>query len=225
MARGGKEIGLPREVRDDLEAAGVVPGRPLVAIDCDEVIVEFAGHLARWLGSVGYEMRLEAYRLEGAIFPAGGSVPVEFDAALRLIDAFFEEETIRQTPLPGAVEAIGRIAAAAQVVILTNIPRHAREARIGNLQAMGIAAPVIANSGGKGRALAWLADRAAAPSVFIDDSAQQIASAAKHAPGVGRVYFAGSPYIAAVLPHSAEAHARVDGWETCETEVMARLRG
>jgi hypothetical protein len=216
---------LPREVLADLDAAGIERGRPLVALDCDEVLVAFAGHLARWLEGVGYEMRLTQYQLEGAIYAAGEANPVSFEGAIRLIDAFFEEETARQTALPGAVEAVARLSAEAQVVALTNVPRAAREARVENLAALGIAAPVIANTGGKGRALAMLAARADAPVAFVDDSPSQIASAARHAPEVGRVHFRGSPFIRGVLPEAPEAHATADDWAACEAAVRRALAG
>jgi hypothetical protein len=208
---------------EELEAVPLERGRPLVAIDADEVLVEFAGHLTRWLKGVGYEMRLERYALEGAIFPLGEEFPVGFDGAIALIDAFFEEETERQTALEGAVEAVGRLARDAQVVVLTNVPRHARAARAENLAALGLDLPLVANVGGKGRAIGWLAERAAAPAVFVDDSPSQIASAARHAPDVGRIHFAGSPFIAAVLPEAPEAHERVADWPACEAAIRRRL--
>jgi hypothetical protein len=46
---------------------------------------------------------------------------------------------------------------------------------------------------------------------FIDDSPQQIANARKHAPGVIRVSFCGSPLVRAVMPPVPEAdHAAAD---------------
>ncbi|MGF1554146.1 MAG: hypothetical protein ACFBWO_16840 [Paracoccaceae bacterium] len=222
----GSERALPREVLADLDAAGVVAGRPLVALDCDEVIVAFAGHLARWLEGVGYEIRLTQYQLEGAIYPSGETRPVPFEGAIRLLDAFFEEETARQEPLDGALEAIARLEEIAQVVVLTNVPRPARAARIDNLARLGLRAPVIANAGGKGAALAWLAAAAdGAPAAFVDDSPSQIASAARRAPEVRRIHFRGSPFIRSVLPEAPEAEASPEDWAACEAAVRRALEG
>lgn len=223
MAERAEANTLPREVIGDLEAAGIARGRPVLAVDADEVLVAFAAHLAEWLQLAGYEMRLKRYELEGSIYPIGDPVPLDFQASIRLIDMFFEEETRNQRALEGAVEAVGRIAREAQVVVLTNIPRHARLSRVQNLAGLGIEAPVVANSGGKGRALAWLSDRADAPCVFVDDSPQQIASAAKRAEAVGRIHFRGSPYIRPVLPTAREADAMVEDWSACEATIRRYL--
>lgn len=221
MMEGGS--GLPRAVVDDIEAAGIVAGRPLLAVDADEVLVEFAAHLGRWLLNLGYELKLTRYELEGAIFSREDGEPVAFDGALALIDAFFEEETERQSLLDGAAEAVARLGGEAQVVVLTNIPRPARDARVRNLTGHGLAVPVIANTGGKGRALRMLAEQAAAPAVFVDDSPGQIASAARHADGVCRLHFRGSPYIRSVLQPADDADQVVEDWRAAEQAIRRHL--
>ncbi|MEM6944873.1 MAG: hypothetical protein AAF565_14090 [Pseudomonadota bacterium] len=215
---------IPRETLADLDAAKVVAGRPLVVVDCDEVIVEFAGHLARWLPALGYRLKLDQYELEGAIYPENEDIPLGFDAAVTLINAFFEEETKRQTPIDGAVAALERLSAEVQVVVLTNIPRHGRADRLINLRDLGLGhLPVIVNSGGKGRALAWLGERVAAPMVFIDDSPFQIASAARHAEPTGRIHFRGAEHVREIDLKAQEADYVVEDWVTCEETVRRRL--
>ncbi|MEO1773901.1 MAG: hypothetical protein AAFS07_03005 [Pseudomonadota bacterium] len=213
----------PRETKADIEAAAVPTGKPLLVVDADEVLLEFAGHIARWLTAVGYEMRLTRYELEGAIFPLGEPHPVDFSAAVELIRAFFEEECAHQSALDGAVEAIGRLSREATVVVLTNIPRTNRAARVRNLEGLGITAPVIANVGGKGRALRMLAAKAAAPVIFLDDSPSQIASAARHAEGVHRVHFMGSPFIRPVLQPAEEADQLAHDWTGAEAMIRREL--
>lgn len=215
--------GIPPETLDDLEALELCRGRPLVAVDCDEVLVEFTAHLARWLETVGHEMRLTRYRLEGSVFRAGEDVPLPFDESLRLIDRFFEEETRSQRPIEGGAEALRHLSATAQVVILTNVPRHGRDDRIANLKALGMDYPVVVNAGGKGRALAWLAREAAAPVAFVDDSAIQIGSAAKHSPESGRVYFTGSPFVRDVMPECTDAHETAANWNEAVIAVERLL--
>ncbi|MBK0401125.1 hypothetical protein H0I76_18155 [Limibaculum sp. M0105] len=207
------EAGIVPETLTELGALELERGRPLVALDCDEVLVEFSAHVARWLVPLGYEMRLRSYALEGSMYRAGDDVPLSFDDSLEMLDRFFTEETRRQRALPGAIDAVRALQARAQVIVLTNVPRHAREDRLVNLAGLGIDLPVVVNAGGKGRALAWLQARTGAPVVFVDDSSIQIASAAKHAPDVGRIYFTGSPFIRDVMPASAEAHLTARDWD------------
>jgi len=217
------EASLDAEVLTQLRALPIVPGRPLLAVDADEVLVYLAEHLERYLPTIGFRIRLTQYQLEGSIFPEGSGFPVPFDDCLRLIDRFFEEETLNQVALPGAAEALARLSARAQVVVLTNVPRHARDLRRRNLAALGMDYPMVENAGGKGRALCWMAARAAAPAAFIDDSLKQHESAARRAPKVTRVHFVGAGHLRRILPESPAAHHRVEGWEECEAVLRREL--
>ena len=216
------EAGLDPEVLAQLRALPIVPGRPLLAVDADEVLVYLAEHLARYLPTIGFRMRLTQYQLEGSIFPADSGIPVPFDDCLRLIDRFFDDETLNQQALPGAVEALARLSERVQVVVLTNVPRHARDLRRRNLAALGMDYPMVENAGGKGRALFWMAAHADAPVAFIDDSLKQHESAARRAPEVTRVHFVGASHLRRILPESPAAHHRVEGWEACEA-VLSRI--
>jgi phosphoglycolate phosphatase-like HAD superfamily hydrolase len=218
------ERAIDAAVLEELRAVPLAPGRPLLAVDADEVLVEFAAHLRRFAAAAGVEMRLERYELEGTFFEIGGGRALPFDEAISLIDRFFEAETERQRAVPGAAEALGRLSERAQVVVLTNVPRHARAPRIANLAGLGMDYPLVANAGGKGPALAWLAARAEAPAAFVDDSPSQIRSAAAGAPGVARLHFAGADYVARVIPDCAEADHRVASWAEAE-RVLLRLLG
>ena len=70
--------------------------------------VYLAEHLTRYLPTVGFRMLLTQYQLEGSIFPIDSDIPVGFDDCLRLIDRFFNDETLNQQALPGAIEALAR---------------------------------------------------------------------------------------------------------------------
>lgn len=220
----GGEPSMEPAVLAEIDALAIERGRPLLVVDADEVLVEFAAHLRRFAAAAGIEMRLERYELEGTFFEADGGRQLGFAEAIGLIERFFETETLAQRAVPGAAEALARLSARAQVVVLTNVPRQARAMRMENLAALGMAYPVVANTGGKGRALARLAARADAPAAFVDDSPSQIASAAAEAPGVARVHFAGAAYVARVIPHCAEADRRVASWAEAEA-VLERLLG
>ena len=83
--------------------------------------------------------------------------------------------------------------------------------------------PMVENSGGKGRALFWMAAQAAAPVLFIDDSPKQHESAARRAPNITRIHFVGASHLRRILPESPAAHHRVEGWEECEALVQRQL--
>jgi len=218
-----EEHDLDPDLAARLQALPLTPGRPLLAVDCDEVMVHLSRHMARWLPSIGFRMELTRYQLEGSIFPSGSDDPVPFDDCLRLIDRFFAEQTLHQQPVAGAAAALARLAEATQVVVLTNVPDHAGADRRRNLAGHGMGYPLVTNSGGKGRALAWLAARAAAPVAFVDDSLKQHESAARRAPGVARIHFVGAGPLRHLLPDSPAAHHRAEDWAACEAAIRTAL--
>ncbi len=109
-------------------------------------------------------------------------------------------------PVEAAQEVLGGLAARAGIVVLSNITPAQAVARARNLERLGFALPLIANSGLKGPALKQLARRADATTFFIDDIPQQLASSAEHAPEVIRIHLIGDERLKTLLPPSALAH-------------------
>ena len=216
--------GIPAGTLAQLEALEITPGRPLIAVDVDDCLAVFVDHLHRFIGTLGYEMRLDRYELEGSMFPTGSDAPLPFAECIELINRFFESECARQGAVPGGAEALRSLSADAQIVILTNVPAFAGDARRQNLAGLGIPWPVVVNAGGKGRAMAWLADAAGAPAAFVDDSVRQVESVAKHAPEVVRLHFAGAEFIRRLFPDCAAATRQVHDWEEAERVLRAELR-
>ena len=217
--------GIPPETLRTLESLDLELGRPLIAVDCDEVLVVFVDHLDRYIRTLGYEMRLVSYQLEGTMFPIGSDEPLPFDDCIDLINRFFDHETLNQKPVPGGIQALRRLSELAQIVILTNVPHHAAADRRANLDALGLDFPMVVNTGGKGRAMAWLAAMAGATTAFIDDSVNQIESVAKHAPQVVRLHFAAADFIRRLYPECPAATLQVHGWPACERALRDRLTG
>jgi hypothetical protein len=131
----------------------------------------------------------------------------------------------RQTLVPGALEALGRIGEVADIVILTNLGEEAHGWRVEQLAAHGIAHEIICNQGGKGvPARELIARHGAGPTVFVDDLPIHHASVAKHAPEVWRLHMVAEPRLAPAVPAAEHAHARIDDWPTAADWILARLR-
>lgn len=217
------EAGISPETLKHLHDVPIISGRPLIAVDADEVLVHFVPHLDRYIRTLGFEMRLITYQLEGTMFPIGSDDPLPFESCIGLINKFFEAETLNQQAVPGATDALARMSDWAQIVILTNVPRHATEARRQNLTALGMPYPLVVNSGGKGKAMAWLATKAGAPCGFVDDSVKQVESVAKHAAWTCRVHFAHADFIARIFPDCAFATQQAHDWDETETILRRAL--
>jgi len=197
--------------------------RPLLITDCDEVLLHMVGHFAEWL-EAEHRVRFafETGRFSDAMTWLENGQPIELDQAWIFLDSFFRGEMHRQTLVPGAVEALGRIGEAADIVILTNLGTEAHPWRVEQLASHGIRHDVICNTGGKGAPVQWLAKRWPS-SVFVDDLAMHHASVAKHAPKVWRLHMIAEPRVAPAVPASEHAHARIDDWPTATDWILDRL--
>ncbi|MEL7464113.1 MAG: HAD family hydrolase [Pseudomonadota bacterium] len=213
---------LPDRVLAELEATEVERGRPLIAVDADEVLVHFAEHFRDWCVGRGLRFELVEYRLDNALRHADGTALTR-EEITPLIWEFIETQTRWQRPIDGAAAALHRLSEAAQIVVLTNAPAKVREDRVANLADLAMPWPVVMNEGGKGRALKWLVERADAPVAFIDDSVAQHASAAKHAPEVLRFHMVLPELLKPVIGEAEGAHARLHGWGEATSAIAKAL--
>lgn len=197
--------------------------RPLLITDCDEVLLHMVGHFAEWL-EAEHKVRFafETGRFSDAMTSLDSGELLALDQAWILLDAFFRNEMHRQTLVPGAVEALGRIGEAAEIVILTNLGSEAHPWRVDQLASHGIRHDVICNSGGKGGPVKKLAKRRSS-AVFVDDLPMHHASVAKHAPKVWRLHMIAEPRVAPAVPASEHAHARIDDWPSATDWILDRL--
>jgi hypothetical protein len=200
--------------------------RPLLISDCDEVLLHMVGHFAEWLDEEHHiHFDVESGRFENAFTRVGTGEPVDRDQVWSLLDRFFREQMHRQTLVPGAIEALGRIGEVADIVILTNLGDEAHGLRVDQLARHGIRHEVVCNRGGKGAPVRELAALRAAPrAVFVDDLAVHHESVAKHAPEVWRLHMIAEPRVARAVPPAEHAHARIDEWALASQWILDRLQ-
>ena len=202
-------------VLPQLECLTLDPNMPLLVVDVDEVLVGLASHLGEFAESKGYSLKLTGYQLDGALKRRDGSEASK-EEFRTLFTEFFETQTRHQRVYPDAAAVLQSIKLRAQIVILTNVPPYAEGDRIENLRGHGIDYPLIVNHGGKGEALAWLAQRAGDVTAFIDDSPTQIASVAEHAPKVQRLHYVGDDHLRTLLEPHPDAHHAPTTWREIE---------
>ncbi|HEY0114218.1 MAG TPA: HAD family hydrolase [Allosphingosinicella sp.] len=198
--------------------------RPLLVTDCDEVLLHMVSHFADWVREAhDLSFNLEATAFRDALRDSAGN-PVGEERVRPLLDGFFDTEMHRQNVVPGAVEALRRIGAQADIVILTNIGECYEAGRVEQLERFEIRHRVLCNEGGKGRPVLELVEQMRpSVAVFIDDLAVHHHSVAKHAPQVWRLHMIAEPRLAAATPPAPHAHARIDSWEEAVGWVEARF--
>jgi FMN phosphatase YigB (HAD superfamily) len=199
--------------------------RPLLITDCDEVLLHMVSHFRDWLAdSHGIDFAIEDEDWGEALIRRDTGARVPTDQVWPYVDGFFDTEMARQTPVPGVIEALERIGAHADIVVLTNLPDHRREPRLEQLASHGIRHEVYCNQGGKGRALAAiLAEHQPSVAVFVDDLSTQHGSVAQHAPHVWRLHMVAEPLVAQHRPQAAAAHARIDDWARAADWILDRF--
>ena len=200
--------------------------RPVLISDCDEVLLHMVSHFADWLNEahqIRFDLGQPDFRRALTFACDGTTVPEE--QIWPLLGGFFETEMHRQTLVPGALEALGRIGEIADIVILTNLPNEAHPWRVEQLAKHGIEHEIVCNRGGKGEPLKSIVERhGASRSLFVDDLAVHHASVAKHSPQTFRLHMIAEPRLAAVTPPAEHAHARIDDWPTACEWILERFR-
>lgn len=199
--------------------------RPLLISDCDEVLLHMVSHFDAWLGEAhGIRFAFETGNFGEAMTHAATGELVAADRVWPLLEQFFRLEMHRQTVVPGAVEALGRISEIADIVILTNLGDEAHPWRVEQLARHGIRHEVVCNRGGKGEPVRSIIERyGATAAVFVDDLPVHHASVAKHAPQVHRLHMVAEPRLAPAVPTAEHAHVRIDDWPTATDWILERL--
>ncbi len=203
---------MDKITRKQISGLSVRKGRPLAVLDADEVLVHFALPFAQYLHGEGLSLKLTEYSLENAVLdPEGRILPLS--KVDELLDRFVADHTDVQPVIDGAVRGVQTLGEVADVLVLSNVPHAQHAARVKNLQRIGINVPVLSNTGPKGLALATLREMADAPVLFVDDSPEQIASAAQVVPEITRIHFTGCDMVRGVLPISEHAHHAPSHWD------------
>lgn len=202
--------------------ARVAPGRPLIVVDADEVLLRFVDGLDKFLRARGLFLDLTSYRLHGNVKRIDDRTALLDVEVTALLDEFREALDWLE-PVEAAQDVLGQLSNRASVVVLTNITPNQAAARVRNLQALGFDFPVVANSGLKGPAVRQLANRAAATTVFVDDIPQHLASAAEHAPDVVRIHLIGDARLKGLLPPSELAHLYAEDWRAAGAFIEERI--
>jgi hypothetical protein len=172
--------------------------RPLLITDCDEVLLHMVAHFADWLDEEhGVHFDVESGRFDAMTDRRTGKI-LAAERIWPLLDGFFRDQMHRQTLVPGALDALGRIGEVADIVVLTNLGDEAHGWRVEQLAGHGIRHEIVCNQGGKGRPVKNLvAGRAPSSAVFVDDLAVHHSSVAKLEPEVWRLHMVAQPRPAA----------------------------
>lgn len=208
------------EIMAQLEALEIAADKPLIISDADEVLLQFMRRVEHYLDSIGLWIDLSSFALSSNIKSKETNEPVQVPS---LIDDFFAAETGNIEAAHGAAETLAALSEHAQIMVLTNLPAEHKQARITNLKGHGMDYPVVVNSGVKGPAVKWLAEKTTAPVFFLDDIPHNINSVAEHAPDVTAIHFIADARLGKLIGKADGATARIDVWAEAHDYIAGKI--
>lgn len=216
---------LDADVQVQLDALQLVPDRPLVITDADEVLFQFMKGLEDYLAGQELYFDWASFALYGNIRRRSDDAVVEMKDLASHLDGFFAAHAAELEAVDGAAAALGGLAERAQIVVLSNIPLPQREARLQALRRHGMDYPLVANRGPKGAAVHQMAARVAAPAVFIDDIPQNHKSVRAAGPGVHCLHFVADRRLAALLGPTEHCDIACDSWPDLRRAIEGYFTG
>ncbi|MDD9911386.1 MAG: hypothetical protein OXR62_17090 [Ahrensia sp.] len=163
--------------------------RPLLICDVDEVVLHLVAPFAQIMEERGFELRRHAFQLTGNVFDRSTGAEATQDQVRAVLWQLFEEQTLRQHLVEGAVEALNDLARDIDILFLTNMPHDFRHVRINHLFENGLDHPLITNTGSKMPAIDIVKAHRGAPIGFIDDTPKNLEHVRAGAPDIHLFHF------------------------------------
>ena len=200
------------------------PNLPLMIFDADEVLVHFAEPFATYIKKHNHRLHLTGYRLDNAIKKADTDEVADPDTAKDLVWGFINEETKSQPAAKGAPQALKKLQAYAQIIILSNVPHSVHDDRVANLKSLNMDYPLISNEGMKGPAVREILRNHKAQSFFIDDNPYQVESVYQDNQQTVCVHFSVCDLVKPYMPKAVGASIEPTSWEDLVSQLIGRLK-
>jgi len=205
-----------------LESLGLSRERPLVIVDVDEVLGLFMQGFGAFIAERGYELRFERFALFQNIYRPGAAEHLDLAEGRELFNAFFRAGCGEIEPAPGAVAALNRLKARAEILILSNAPAEAERLRGEWLRRHGLPRALILSSGPKGPITAGLVAQTRGKSAFVDDLIPNLDSVAEHSPATATFQHVADLRLRPLAPRS-DRHPRIDDWAALGEAIEAAI--
>lgn len=210
-------------VHDQLMKLNLDPQRPLIVTDADEVLIYFIAGLERFLSRNGYWLDLKNFAITGNVRKQGTNEVSSREQVQGLLAEFFTTETELLDPVEGAADALNALAGRAQIIVLSNVPMEAQEARQRWLRRHGMDFPLVANAGSKGLPLRYLSQKIDSPLFFLDDLPPHLDAVAEHASDVWRLHFIADKRLASFVSPARNSHFHTSHWPEAHEFIGGKL--
>lgn len=214
---------IPQFILNQTTSLDLDPGKPLILVDADEVIVHFALPLRDYLSQFGLELHFHSYKIFDNVTEKESGNILPREQALPYVGRFFDDCIYNQPAVEGAVDALKSLSKTSQIIIVTNVPFKAKEDRQKAMVKLGMNYPVLANEGLKGPIIKHLSKNQTAPVVFLDDISHNIQSVSKYAPHVHCIHFIAEAILRPLQEKAKGAHVRIDQWDECHRYINSHF--
>lgn len=210
--------------KKQISKLNIDPNLPLMIFDADEVLVHFAEPFATYIKKHNHRLHLTGYRLDNAIKKADTDEVADPDTAKDLVWGFINEETKSQPAAKGAQQALKKLQAYAQIIILSNVPHSVHDDRVTNLKSLNMDYPLISNEGMKGPAVKEILRNHKAQSFFIDDNPYQVESVYNDNQQTVCVHFSVCDLVKPYMPKAVGASIEPTSWEDLVAQLIGCLK-
>ena len=210
--------------KKQISKLNIDPNLPLMIFDADEVLVHFAEPFATYIKKHNHRLHLTGYRLDNAIKKADTDEVADPDTAKDLVWGFINEETKSQPAAKGAPQALKKLQAYAQIIILSNVPHSVHDDRVANLKSLNMNYPLISNEGMKGPAVKEILRNHKAQSFFIDDNPYQVESVYNDNQQTVCVHFSVCDLVKPYMPKAVGASIEPTSWEDLVSQLISSLK-
>ena len=210
--------------KKQISKLNIDPNLPLMIFDADEVLVHFAEPFATYIKKHNHRLHLTGYRLDNAIKKADTDEVADPDTAKDLVWGFINEETKSQPAAKGAPQALKKLQAYAQIIILSNVPHSVHDDRVANLKSLNMDYPLKSNEGMKGPAVKEILKNHKAQSFFIDDNPYQVESVYNDNQQTVCVHFSVCDLVKPYMPKAVGASIEPTSWEDLVSQLIGCLK-
>ena len=210
--------------KKQISTLNIDPNLPLMIFDADEVLVHFAEPFATYIKKHNHRLHPTGYRLDNAIKKADTDEVADPDTAKDLVWGFINEETKSQPAAKGAPQALKKLQAYAQIIILSNVPHSVHDDRVANLKSLNMDYPLISNEGMKGPAVKEILKNHKSQSFFIDDNPYQVESVYNDNQQTVCVHFSVCDLVKPYMPKAVGASIEPTSWEDLVAQLIGCLK-
>lgn len=197
--------------------------RPLLVLDVDDVLLEFARPFMRFLDDQGYALGMDSFRLNGNVKHVETGEIADNAMVAAMITQFFDRQAEWQTLTDHAAATLEKLAGNVEIVLLTAMPHRHRQHRREHLDNIGLPYPLVTTEAPKGPAIASLRGTSGRPVAFVDDMPHNLTSARASLPDIHLYNMMAMPELRKLLPPIAEDVTQVDTWREAGPMIAGAL--